>query len=309
VSNTAVSPNEARSGIWLETGALTLRNSIVANNKGANNFVSTGTFTSQGYNLSNAWNGLSTQPTDLTGDPLLDALADNGGGTQTHALLPDSPAIDAGDAANCPATDQRGAARNDLGCDIGAYELKYTNSPTVRRIVSSSVPTTFGPALLSIQRDPSATDPGVVTVTKSTNWTITPTNGILVKWNITPTVTSGFSLTLQLCYTTDELHGQDENALRFWRSNGITLTQIGGAPTLSIVNGLHCATLSGITELSAWTLATNQPTAVTLIDLAGSSRSVAPSDVNRAFAFVALMIAVLLGGPRARRWLTARFSR
>lgn len=64
-------------------------------------------------------------------DPLLGPLADNGGGTRTHALLPDSPALDAGrpvpspgsggDA--CPATDQRGFLR-PLGaaCDIGAYE-------------------------------------------------------------------------------------------------------------------------------------------------------------------------------------------
>lgn len=57
-----------------------------------------------------------------TDDPLLGLLADNGGHTFTHALLPGSPAINAGDNATCPATDQRGVARADLSCDIGAYE-------------------------------------------------------------------------------------------------------------------------------------------------------------------------------------------
>jgi LPXTG-site transpeptidase (sortase) family protein len=55
-------------------------------------------------------------------DPSLGSLANNGGLTQTHALLAGSPAIDAG--ANCPATDQRGVTRpQGAGCDIGAYEF------------------------------------------------------------------------------------------------------------------------------------------------------------------------------------------
>jgi beta-glucanase (GH16 family) len=54
----------------------------------------------------------------------LDALADNGGPTLTHALLAGSPALDAANAAACPATDQRGVTRpQGPGCDIGAFEL------------------------------------------------------------------------------------------------------------------------------------------------------------------------------------------
>ena len=57
-------------------------------------------------------------------DPLLGPLQNNGGFTQTMALLPGSPAIDAGDDANCPATDQRGVTRPfGSHCDIGAYEF------------------------------------------------------------------------------------------------------------------------------------------------------------------------------------------
>jgi hypothetical protein len=58
-------------------------------------------------------------------DPRLGPLADNGGPTQTHALLADSPAIDAGFAIEGIDTDQRGQARSaGTAPDIGAYELQ-----------------------------------------------------------------------------------------------------------------------------------------------------------------------------------------
>lgn len=81
--------------------------------------------------INSAFSGFNFNPSDIiaTSDrslptalsDILGPLADNGGLTLTHALAAGSPAIDAGDNANCPATDQRGEAR-DLQCDIGAYE-------------------------------------------------------------------------------------------------------------------------------------------------------------------------------------------
>ena len=50
------------------------------------------------------------------------ALANNGGPTQTRALLSGSPAINAGDSATCTPTDQRGYIRI-MPCDIGTYEV------------------------------------------------------------------------------------------------------------------------------------------------------------------------------------------
>jgi hypothetical protein len=63
-------------------------------------------------------------------DPRLASLADNGGPTDTIALLAGSPAIDAGDA--CPGSDQRGASRaQGMACDAGALESPFTApSPT-----------------------------------------------------------------------------------------------------------------------------------------------------------------------------------
>ena len=50
--------------------------------------------------------------------------AANGGQTDTAAPVPGSPAIDHGDTAACPPTDQRGVTRpQGPACDIGAVEL------------------------------------------------------------------------------------------------------------------------------------------------------------------------------------------
>ena len=75
-------------------------------------------------------------------DPLLGPLQDNGGPTETHALLTGSPAIDAC-TTDCPlpATDQRGLLRpmdGDLDgipyCDVGAYEKQPPVGGTIETV-------------------------------------------------------------------------------------------------------------------------------------------------------------------------------
>jgi uncharacterized protein YcfL len=66
---------------------------------------------------------------NLVEDPLLGPLQDNGGFTPTMALEVGSRALDAGNDANCPATDQRGVTRpQGSHCDIGAYEYEAVDS-------------------------------------------------------------------------------------------------------------------------------------------------------------------------------------
>jgi hypothetical protein len=79
---------------------------------------------SSGYNLLGSTCTNDPAPTDLVGvDAALGSLANNGGPTQTVALLPGSPAINAGGGPNCPSTDQRGEYRpQGRACDIGAFE-------------------------------------------------------------------------------------------------------------------------------------------------------------------------------------------
>jgi hypothetical protein len=75
-----------------------------------------------------AWN--TPAGGDTFPDPKLGPLADNGGPTLTMALLPGSPAIDAGNTSLAPATDQRGFSRPaGRAADIGAFEYGSVMSP------------------------------------------------------------------------------------------------------------------------------------------------------------------------------------
>jgi hypothetical protein len=65
--------------------------------------------------------------------PQLGTLKNNGGPTMTMALAATSPAVNAGDAAGAPATDQRGFARVvGTGIDLGAFELQKHKDVTAQ---------------------------------------------------------------------------------------------------------------------------------------------------------------------------------
>ena len=96
---------------------MSISNTVIANSVTGSDCLNTGTISVNERNLIED----GTCSPAFSGDPLLASLARYGGDTDTHALLPDSPAIDAG--ANCPTTDQRGLNRpQGTACDIGAVE-------------------------------------------------------------------------------------------------------------------------------------------------------------------------------------------
>jgi hypothetical protein len=109
------------------TRSLTITNTIVAGNLagGLPSDCGSVTFVTSTNNLSSDGSCMFTDPgSKQNANPLLGALADNGGPTNTLALTAGSPAVDAGTNVGCPATDQRGVTRPQGGaCDIGAYEL------------------------------------------------------------------------------------------------------------------------------------------------------------------------------------------
>ncbi len=123
IDSSTIAFNSAASGggvFLFNTGSASLLNTIVAANVGGN---ANTPLTSLGSNIDSGNTLGLAQPGDLVNtDPGLDAtLQANGGLTRTHALLPGSAAIDAGDTLAAPVSDQRGSARVG-SADIGAYE-------------------------------------------------------------------------------------------------------------------------------------------------------------------------------------------
>ena len=142
LNTTSTGALSAGGGIYLASSNLTLKNTIVGGNGSPSGPDIFGTAQSDGFNLIQSTSSATINQNpgagpNITGqDPLLFALADNGGPTKTHALQCTSPAIDKGKAFGLT-TDQRGGARPfDLadgvyanaaggdGSDIGAYETQ-----------------------------------------------------------------------------------------------------------------------------------------------------------------------------------------
>ena len=139
--NTTVSGNSADhdiGGIYnIGLGAISSFASIVAHNyddAGLSNCTMSAMF-SFGYNLESPGDTCGfDQPTDQVNvsadDLMLGPLQDNGGPTETHALLPGSVAIDVIPEADCVdadggplTTDQRGFPRDSM-CDVGSVEVQ-----------------------------------------------------------------------------------------------------------------------------------------------------------------------------------------
>jgi CSLREA domain-containing protein len=191
-AGTALPGSGQGGGLYLNTSASRLTNTIVAENKITSStpttgFDVTGNMSSGGHNLigvredGSTWGG-----SDLTGssvsplDPKLAlALAANGGSTNTVALLTGSPAINAGDSAVCALPlppvvgpngagniDQRGISRpQPVGgqCDIGAFE--YVFAPSTTTVTSSANPAAVGQA---------------ITYTASVSGSGTPTGAVII---------------------------------------------------------------------------------------------------------------------------------
>ncbi|NEO88221.1 MAG: DUF4347 domain-containing protein, partial [Spirulina sp. SIO3F2] len=142
----------------------TFANSIIANN-GALSGPNADIFAD--FSSSTLYNNLIQATTGITGatltpnfnghiigqDPQLAPLANNGGSTPTHRLLPGSPALNAGNNTQIPAaltTDQAGQSRILEGTvDIGAYEGVATvlepAAPSPETTAIATIPLDFTP--------------------------------------------------------------------------------------------------------------------------------------------------------------------
>lgn len=141
--NLALGDATSGGAVYLDrSGAFTqvisnVQNTIITDNDagiGPDCYTESTNLVSKGYNLVSSDANCSISG-DQTGNILnvkgkLELLLNNGGPTLTHGLLPDSPAIDAGDPEGCfdhnldlLEVDQRGYPRVEgLSCDMGAVE-------------------------------------------------------------------------------------------------------------------------------------------------------------------------------------------
>jgi hypothetical protein len=130
----------------LSSPAADVQNSIVADNQGPDDIVGAPLSPSSAYNLMgidntrSLINGVDGNIVGTQYDPMLGPLQNNGGPTETMALLPGSPAIGAGSVNLIPidpangepiATDQRGEPRVVIRTvDIGAYKAQDESTTT-----------------------------------------------------------------------------------------------------------------------------------------------------------------------------------
>ena len=139
MANCTISSNSAVTGggIDLTAGTLTVTSTIVAGNQ-AN--TSPDIYSSISYSGNNNL---------IAGNPLLTALGNYGGPTQTMALLPGSPALGGGTPGTLN-TDQRGLPCTVNGCtDTGAFESQgFTLTVSSGNTQTTTVATAFSQSLV-----------------------------------------------------------------------------------------------------------------------------------------------------------------
>jgi CSLREA domain-containing protein len=227
ITNSTINGNSG-SGLY-NANVTTLNNTIIANSIGGDDCINELPIYTINARHSLIMDELScingTNTNNLMGDPLLGALANNGGITQTHALMAGSPALNAGnntflieatfgidyngdgDTSDTLTTDQRGTGfpRIEDGIvDLGAFEeaiisytATYTHTPTATRTNTATPTRTY-----TATATPTHTATRTHTVTATNTATPTRTNTVTATNTATPTHTATRTATFDPCETT-----------------------------------------------------------------------------------------------------------
>jgi len=274
VSNSTLSGNSAPSGngggIRSYNGTFDISNSIISDSpSGGDCYNDGGTINDNGFNI------VEDNSCGFTGggDPMLGPLQDNGGDTFTHALTSDSPALDQipSGTNGCEVTytaDQRGEPRTDWACDMGAFEMQFTDGDVVSKTVATGETHTFGPTLVRAEIVDDGNCLTALMIQRIENDHSNATAGIATGryWDITPTgCTSGFTVTVTLPYTATA--SVNDKACRYtgsgveWDCGDSENSPLTSGPTVMP----NIVVRSGVTEFSDWAVgASVGPTAVSL---------------------------------------------
>ncbi len=273
IENVTVSGNTSPSvGGLVSHGPTTLTDTIVAGNigtdvggtvSGSSNLIGTGA--PAGLDAADNLLGVT--------DPLLSALGNYGGPTQTIALLPGSPAIGAGTAIAGVTADQRGVARPTSTPDIGAFQDRGFTISVVSGDAQSTLIDTPFPAALVVSVVSNFNDP----VAGGTVTFVPPSDGpsAFLSGSTTPSPqTVSIANTNGLVQITAAANGVAGGYQVTAATNGVaspavfSLTNV--APTFSnlasptVIYGTHVITFSG-TILAGSTV----PSGVVTLDFGG----------------------------------------
>lgn len=186
ITNSTIANNTGATvgGIFVSGGGGVLLKNSILNNNGAN---ASGALASGGYNIDSDGTALLGGAGDLVVDPQLNALANNGGQTNTHAPTGGGAALNPVGLAGAPAVDQRGVAR-DASPDIGAYEGSVgsfigaiSDGYAGAEQISENAPNGSAVGVTAIATDPDVGDAVTYSLTDNAGgrFTIHPTTGIV----------------------------------------------------------------------------------------------------------------------------------
>ncbi len=242
--------------------AITLTNTLVAGNfRGSgvtpDDISGTMNTTTSSFNLigdgdasglTNGNNGNQVGTSASPIDPKVNALGNYGGPTQTHLLLPGSPAIDAGDNtqvanppfAGPPFTDQRDTGPRIVNntVDIGAVEVNYTVTATDGTPQSAAINTAFATALQATVKESGNNQDGIaVTFTA-------PASGASGTFSGSATVNTNAGVATAPTYTANGTAGGPYNVVASIGAGlptaNFALTNLRGDQTISV--GTHAPT-------------------------------------------------------------------
>jgi hypothetical protein len=186
--NSVSGTNSSGGGIHITGVTTTLSNVIVANSTGDDLVVASGNMTGNNNLIDDSSISQLSSGTDNIQQPaLLAPLGNYGGTTETVALLPGSPAIEAGAPLTGLTADQRGVTRDTTSPDIGALESQgFKLTP-----VDGSTPQSAGTG---------SAFANALAVTVAAIDPVEPVDGGLIDYSVTPN--AGASATLSAASAT-----------------------------------------------------------------------------------------------------------
>ena len=204
-------------------------------------------------------------------DPVLGALADNGGFTRTIAIGLGSSALDMGNNGTCAATDQRGVSRPQPtggNCDIGAFELDNTApTVTINQAGAQADPTNVSPINFTVVFSESVTGFTAADVSLSSGTAVVTGSGTTYNVAVSGMAQGVLTATIPAGGATDA--AGNGNSASTSTDNTVTYDSTG--PTVTINQALAQADPTNVSPINFTVVFSESVTGFTAADVSLSS--------------------------------------